>query len=144
MKEMAMSPTCFDSGAIVCALGAAANTGMYGPEPCINVLTGTAQQLWSFLIGNEGHYLFASLATYKALLYYLRRSPLTEAKHLADVLITALLLFVLAAALESPSAIRHAFQCHEFQPTAMNTGPQAGRRATASSGWRTAAAAYTK
>lgn len=139
-----MSPTCFNSGAIVCALGAAANTVMHGPEPCINVLTGTAQQLWTFLISNDGHFLFASLATYKALLYYLRRSPLTEAKHLADVLITAMLLFVLAAALESPSAIRHAFQCHEFQPTAMNARPQAWRRrATASSGRRPAVAAST-
>ncbi|MGO8953629.1 MAG: hypothetical protein ACLPWS_06280 [Rhodomicrobium sp.] len=118
-----MSPTCFDSETIFYAIASAADSGLYEPELCVKLLTGLLHKTWSFLISDGGRYFFASLATLRALIFYLRRSLMPEARQLADVLITALFLLVLAAAAESQSVINHAVQCRGSQPVALGEKP---------------------
>src|SRR5262249_32769389 len=76
--------------------GTAPDRALHGDKPCADGLAGLLKRLWSFLVSDEGHFLFASAATLRAFFFYLRRSPLPEANHFADYLIAALILIILA------------------------------------------------
>jgi hypothetical protein len=75
--------------------------------------------MWSFLISDAGQFLFASAATLRAFFFYLRRSPLPEANHLADSLMAAAVLLILAGLLESRSILKHSLQCQQTRPVVM-------------------------
>ncbi len=60
---------------------------------------------------DNGHLVFASLATVRAILHYLRRSPLPEAEQLADVIVAALVILLVIAVTENQTAIKSALQC---------------------------------
>ena len=72
------------------------------PVPCTVLVFGALHKLWAFLMSDDGHIFFAAAATGKAILYYRGRSPLPEAKHFGDVLITGLLLSLLIIVTDSP------------------------------------------
>jgi len=99
--------------------GPVADRAHDGREPCAETLAGLLKRLWSFLISDEGHFLFGSAATLRAFFFYLRRSPLPEAHHLADTLKAGLVLLILLGLLESRSILTRGPQCREAVPVAM-------------------------
>jgi hypothetical protein len=109
-KAMKMSPTCLDMGAI---------------KPCADVFITAAQQAWIFLKSDGGHIVFASLATVRAIFYYLRRSPLPEADQLANAFVAGLLVLAIIAITENKTAIKNAFQCKCLPATPSPGNPKA-------------------
>ncbi len=91
-----MSPMNFDADAI---------------GPCVAVAVETVDQAWKFFRSDEGHYLFGSLATLRAIFYYLGRSSLPEANELAHTLAIALAALLVVAVTENKAAIKYALQC---------------------------------
>ena len=91
-----MSPFCLDIEAL---------------SPCADILIDLIKQALGFLQSDDGRYFFASIATLKAIFYYLRRSPLPEAQDLADVLTAALAMMIIIAAMENQIAIKNALLC---------------------------------
>jgi hypothetical protein len=51
-------------------------------ETCNELLVGDLKHLWSFMKSDDGQMAFLSLATIRALFYYLLRNPLPEAREL--------------------------------------------------------------
>jgi hypothetical protein len=78
---------------------------------CLDALTGGLRQGWSILKSDEGHLVFASLATLRAIFYYLRRSPLPEASDLAHALAVTLAVIAVIMVSENKTAIKIAFHC---------------------------------
>ena len=74
---------------------------MHPSDPCAELIAGSLNQLWTFLKSNDGHFFFASIASARAIVYYCGQSPLPEVRHLAAVVLTALLLALLATASEA-------------------------------------------
>lgn len=99
-------------------------------QPCAGAVAGTFQKAWHFIASNEGHVLFASLATLRAIFYYLRRSPLPEAQDLAHVLAVTLAVLVTIAVSENQAAIKTAFQCKKpaVPPEASPKAPEFAHR----------------
>lgn len=80
-------------------------------EPCIAIAVDTIDQAWKFFNSDEGHYLFVSLATLRAIFYYLGRSSLPEANELAHTLAVALAVLLVAAVTENEAVIKNALEC---------------------------------
>jgi hypothetical protein len=99
--------------------GPAADQALHEPEPCASGLAVLVKRIWSFLISDAGQFFFASAATLRAVFFYLRRSPLPEANRLADYLIAALVLLILAGMLETRSIVRYSLQCQQPRPLVM-------------------------
>ncbi len=91
-----MPPMNFDAGAI---------------EPCVAIAVDTIDHAWKFFNSDEGHYLFVSLATLRAIFYYLGRSSLPEANELAHTLAVALAALLVIAVTENKAAIKNALEC---------------------------------
>jgi hypothetical protein len=83
---------------------------------CADFLIAAFSQLWSFLMSKEGDFLFASLATGRAIFHYLRRSSVQEARELAAGLVVAMIFAVLVTVAESKVSrdILHATKCKSF------------------------------
>ncbi|MFY9657202.1 MAG: hypothetical protein WAK01_11555 [Methylocystis sp.] len=94
-------------------------------EPCLDAFSRGLWQGWNFLKSDEGHLVFASIATLRAIFYYLRRSPLPEASDLAHVLAVTLAVIVVIAVSENQTAIKIALQCKGSPSTKPEGDPMA-------------------
>lgn len=104
-----MSPINFDADAI---------------GPCVAVAVDTIDQAWKFFRSDEGHYLFGSLATLRAIIYYLGRSSLPEANELAHTLAIALAALLVVAVTENQTAIKNGLQCKSSPANVPKSGPK--------------------
>lgn len=53
---------------------------------CLSILMNDFISIWSFVKSDKGHLLFLIAATTRAIFYYLVKSPLREARELANVI----------------------------------------------------------
>jgi FlaA1/EpsC-like NDP-sugar epimerase len=93
-------------------------------EPCIAIAVETIDQAWKFFNSDEGHYLFVSLATLRAIFYYLGRSTLPEANELAHTLAVALAVLLVAAVTENKTAIKNALECKGLPANQPKSSPK--------------------
>ena len=64
---------------------------MLEQQQCAAFLIEAGKHLWLYLISDEGHIVFAIIATARAAVYYLKRIDTPEASVLASTIIVALL-----------------------------------------------------
>lgn len=90
-----------------------ADGSLFGGQSCSVVLMTAFRRAWDFLTGDEGQIFFAVAAATRAMIFYLKKSDMKEAKHLGDVLLTAALFAMLLAASEAQlsQAMKEAYRC---------------------------------
>jgi len=71
-------------------------------------------RLWEFVKSDDGHLVFACIATVRAILHYGKRCRRTEIRELAALAAAAMLLAIAIIIGQSslPGQIRGAFNCH--------------------------------
>jgi len=88
-------------------------------QPCADLLVEALNQSLAFLKSDEGHFFFASLATARAITFYLGRSRLSQARELAAALLMAMIFAIVVAATESQTSklMMAGLQCKSFEVT---------------------------
>ncbi|MGO8952770.1 MAG: hypothetical protein ACLPWS_19425 [Rhodomicrobium sp.] len=88
-------------------------------QPCADLLLEALNRSLAFLNSNEGHFFFASLATARAIAFYLGRSRLSQARELAAALLMAMIFAIVLAATESRTSklIMAGLECKSFEIT---------------------------
>lgn len=86
---------------------------MFEAHPCSALWAGHFAQLYAILKSDGWHFVFASLAAARAIVYYCGKSRYPEARDLASATIMASMLVVLIAARESqvPALVTQILSC---------------------------------
>jgi hypothetical protein len=74
---------------------------MFETNTCATLIAREIAHLYAFLNSDAGQLCFAAIATWRAILYYCRRSPYPEASDLASAMIAGAILAALIAAQEA-------------------------------------------
>jgi hypothetical protein len=69
-------------------------------QHCTEYFIEAFKQLWLFLMSNDGELCFASIATVRAIVYYLDRSRIAQAKDLAAAIVVATIIAIVIGASE--------------------------------------------
>jgi len=79
---------------------------MFETNTCATLIAREIAHLYAFLNSDAGHLCFAAIATWRAILYYCRRSRYPEASDLHSAMIAGAILTALIAAQEAQLSVR--------------------------------------